>query len=374
MSSEQNNNSSKRKFIETSLLHQGMRIDQSIVDETGRSLIVKGVYLDDFQIEYLKISGIDGIYITEGELSADEVEENITVDVASIIEDNRVEDSPKLTLSESVKKHIGDGVESMFNNPNSDSIAESSANITDSLLDSISENDAVAIDLGMLKVSDEYTFRHSVDVAALALMMGKSLGLPHDQLRNLGISGLMHDVGKAKIPASILNKPGKLDNNEFALMKQHTVFGYQILKEKQSFNNDIMMGVLQHHEKMNGKGYPLSQSAAGIHTFAKIISVADVFDALVTKRSYKDPMPKFIAMEMIMAMFTELDVSMIKHFLQTIILYPVDSMVTLSNGKHAKVVENTPGYPMRPKVIDTEDGTIYDLGADPKLTNIIVVS
>jgi len=371
---DSNSKNSKRKYIETRLLHQGMRIDQSIIDETGKSLILKGALLDDFQIEYLKISGVEGIFVEDNGMTPEMAEEMITPEVASIIEKARVEDAPKIKLSEDVKKHIGDGVEAMFNNPNDENIAESSANITDSLLQSITDNDAVAIDLGMLKVSDEYTFRHSVDVAALSLMIGKSLGMAHTELRNLGISGLLHDVGKAKIPPSILNKPGKLDDNEFALMKQHTLFGFQILKERGSFNTDIMYGVLQHHEKINGRGYPLASPEKDIHKYAKIIAVADVFDALVTRRSYKDPMPKFIAIEMIMGMFQELDMQMIKHFLNTVILYPVDSIVSLSNGRYAKVIENTPGYPMRPKVVDVETGQILDLGNDYRLANIVITT
>lgn len=364
----------KRKFISTRLLKGGMRIDQAIVDGTGRSLIEKGAFLDDFQIEYLKTKGIGGIYIAEGEPDPDELDLQIPQYTRDLIEKSKVPDRPKVKLSDSVKQQIGAGVQQLFANPNAENFTESSVNIANELTDSILKDDAVAIDLGMLKVSDEYTFRHSVDVAAVSVMIGKSMGLPTEELRELGISGLLHDVGKAKIPAEVLNKPGKLDDNEFALMKQHTLFGFQILKEKGTFSDGIMRGVLQHHEKLNGRGYPLGTPDAGIHKYARIIAVADIFDALNTKRPYKDPFPKAQTIEMIMSMTPELDIEMIHAFLNTVILYPVDSYVTLSNGELAKVVENTPFYPLRPKVVGIQSGKLYDLANDTQVANRIITT
>lgn len=364
----------KRKFISTRLLQNGMRIDQNIVDGTGRALIAKGAYLDDFQIEYLRTKGIGGIFVSEGEPDADELDLQIPQYTRDLIEKSRVPDRPKVQLSDSVKQQIGTGVQQLFANPSADNFAESSVNIANELTDSILKDDAVAIDLGMLKVSDEYTFKHSVDVAALAIMIGKSAGLPVEKIKELGIAGLLHDVGKAKIPAEVLNKPGKLDDDEFALMKQHTLFGLQILKEKNNFSEPVLLGVLQHHEKLNGRGYPQGVPASNISEYAKIISVADIFDALVAKRVYKEPMPKSETLEMMMGMTQELDRDFLLAFIRTVILYPVDSYVTLSNGELAKVVENTPNYPLRPKVIGIKSGKLYDLANDVNVANLIITT
>jgi len=179
-------------------------------------------------------------------------------------------------------------------------------------------------------------------------------------------------VGKAKIPAEILNKPGKLTDEEFGYMRQHTLFGYQILKDKGSYSDAILKGVLQHHEKLNGKGYPMGVGDEQIHLFARIISVADVFDALVNKRVYKEPFPKGEACEMIISMTQELDIDIMKHFLQSVILYPVDSVVTLSNGELAKVIENIPNYPMRPVVVGLKHGQIYNLSEDVNMANLVI--
>lgn len=363
-----------RKLVSTRVLKEGMRIDQSIVDGTGRALIEKGAYLDDFQIEYLRTKGIASIYVAEGEVDPDELELQIPQYTRDLIAKAKVPDRPKAKLSESVKKQVCSGVQSLFANPNAENFTENSVGVATNLMNSVLADDAVAVDLGMLKVSDEYTFKHSVDVAAMSVVIGKNMGLPENELRDLSISGLLHDVGKAKIPAEVLNKPGKLSDDEFALMKQHTLFGFKILKEKQSFSEPIMLGVLQHHEKCNGRGYPTKADASTIHKFARIISVADVFDALVTKRPYKDPFSMYTATEMMMAMSDELDIDVLKVFLNTVILYPVDSIVTLSTGEVAKVVENTPGYPLRPKVVGLKQGILYDLSNDKTYNNVVVIS
>ncbi len=362
----------KRKFVSTRLLENGMRIDQAIVDGSGRALIAKGAFLDDFQIEYLQTRGVNGVYIREGEEDPDD-EIVIPLYTQEVIKKTRVEDRAKVRLSESVRKRVGEGIQYLYNNTSEGGFAEATVNITNELMNAIFENDAIAVDIGMLKVSDEYTFKHSVDVATMAMIIGKQYGLNQDQVREIGIAGLLHDVGKSKIPNEVLNKPGRLDDDEFALMKQHSLFGFQILKEKEQFSDGIMRGVLQHHEKTNGKGYPLGVDDGKIHLYAKIISVADIYDALVTERPYKSAFSKRDAVEMIMAMTQELDMKSMTSFLESVILYPVDSIVQLSNGEKAKVVENSTKYVLRPKVVSIQTGKVYNLADDINCASIIIL-
>ena len=358
-----------------------MKIDQAIVDRSGRALIERGAYLDDFHIEYLAQKGVVGIYIQEGEADPEvesaeiaELEKNMPKFTRELIDKSRVEDRSKVTISESVKKQVGEGVQYLFNNTDTDEhFAESTENVSKELMHAVLDNDAVAFDINMLKVSDEYTFKHSVDVATVAMIVGKNYGLNKNQLHDIGVAGLLHDLGKTKIPGGVLNKPDKLDDNEFALMKQHSLFGFQILKDKQEFNEDILKGVLQHHEKMNGKGYPLGVDAGKIHTYAKIISVSDVYDALVTERPYKSAFSPREAIEMIMAMTSDLEMKAMYSFLNSVVLYPVDSVVRLSNGEYCKVVENDPSYALRPKVVGMKTGKLYDLANDVKCTNLIIM-
>lgn len=199
-----------------------------------------------------------------------------------------MQDRAKVNLSESVKARVAEGIQYLYNDTESSGFTSTTKNITDDLMKAINNNDALAVDISALKVSDEYTFKHSVDVATMAMIVAKKHGLSESDVYEIGISGLLHDVGKSKIPNEVLNKAGKLTDDEFAMMKQHSLFGYGILKEKDDLSNQIKMGVLQHHEKMNARGYPMSVGADSINLFARIISVADIYDALVTERPYKN--------------------------------------------------------------------------------------
>jgi len=364
--------------VPTRALKEGMRIDQSIVDGTKRVLITRGAYLDTYLIQALGKLGISGVYIREGEEEADESlhmdkDEAVAPETLKTIEKLNVADRAKVQLKESVRARVAEGVSYLYSNTSSADFSTATKNIADDLMKAISENDALAVDISALKVSDEYTFKHSVDVATIAMVIGKQYGLNNEQIREIGIAGLLHDVGKSKIPNEILNKPGRLDDDEFALMKQHSLFGFQIIKEKEMFSDGIMRGVLQHHEKINGAGYPLGVEADKIHTYAKIISVADIYDALVTDRPYKSAFSKRDAVEMIMAMTRELDMKAMTSFLESVILYSVDSIVQLSNGEKAKVVENNPKYLLRPKVVGIQSGKVYDLAGDLNCASIIIL-
>ncbi len=351
-----------------------MKIDQAIVDQTGRHLIKRGARLDDFQIEYLQGQGIGGIYIVEGEADPEDLAAiPIPEHTKKVIEKERVEDRSKVTLSESVKKRVGEGVQYLFANPEAEGFAEATENISNELMNTILQDDAVAVDINMLKVSDEYTFRHSVDVATIAMIVGKKYGLSKEEIHDLGTAGLLHDVGKSQIPNDILNKPSQLTDEEFEQMKMHSTYGYRILQEKETFSKGILLGVLQHHEKVRGDGYPIGLKNDQIHIYAKIISVADIYDALVTDRPYKKAFSKRTAMEMVLATSQDLDVDVIKSFMGSVILFPVDAIVELSNGEKAKVVKNDPEYPMRPTVVSIESGRVYDLSHDLNCASIIIL-
>ena len=343
-----------------------MVIDQAIVDRAGRILISRNTLLDAYHIASLIKMGIPGVYIREGEedeetSAAKAGEIAIAPSVQREIERQTVKDRAKVNLSESVKARVAEGIQYLYNDTVSESFTSTTRSITDDLMKAISDNDAIAVDISALKISDEYTFKHSVDVATMSMIVAKKHGLSRQEVYDLGISGLLHDVGKSKIPNEILNKAGKLTDDEFMMMKQHSLFGYQILKEKDDLSNSIKLGVLQHHEKMNGKGYPMGVPSEKINLFARIISVADIYDALVTERPYKKPFSPRDAIEMIMSLTEELDIDVMKSFLESVILYPVGTDVELSIGERARVIENNSKYVLRPKVIGLKSGKTYDL-------------
>lgn len=369
----------KKTFVRTSSLQSGMRIEQSIKDKTGRTLICRGTLLDEYMINSMLKMRITGVYIGEGEEEPEQEKEKpqekepaVSKKAKETIEKNMTSDRSKVQLTESVKKRVQEGIQYLYNNTESEHFTGAANSIADDLMKAIMENDAIAVDIDTLKVSDEYTFKHSVDVAAMAMIIAKKHGLSDKQIYEVGIAGLLHDVGKSKIPNEILNKPGKLTDEEFKIMKQHALYGYSILREKNDISEPIRMGVLQHHEKINGKGYPLGAEANKICLYARILSVADIYDALVTERPYKKGFSKRDAVEIIMSMTDELDIAAMKSFLGSVILYPVNSTVQLSNGEMAKVVENNPDYILRPKVVGLSTGKLYNLSEDIACASIVI--
>lgn len=363
----------RRKYVRTCSLEENTIIDQAIVDRAGRVLIARKTVLNGFHIQALVKMGIMGIYISEGEEDDEEtLQMEISEEVQEKIETQTVQDRTKVNLSESVKARVAEGIQYLYNDTKSQQFTDVTKNITNDLMKAINDNDAIAVDISALKISDEYTFKHSVDVATMAMIVGKKHGLSDKEVYEIGISGLLHDVGKSKIPNFILNKAGKLTDEEFEMIKQHTLFGYEILKEKDDLSNSIKLGVLQHHEKINGRGYPMLVDESKINLFAKIISVADIYDALVTERPYKKPFTPRDAVEMIMSMTSELDINVMRSFLESVILYPVGTVVELSIGEKAKVIENNPNYVLRPKLIGLTSGNTYDLSEISNASIIIM--
>lgn len=367
----------RRYFVATRLLESGMKIDQSIIDGTGRILIARGAILDDYLIEALRKLRVSGVYIREGEeepdaASATEADIEVAPEALRKIEKLKVEDRTKVKLNESVRARVAEGMSYMYSNTDAADLAGKTKSIADDLMTAINENEALAFDISLLKVSDEYTFKHSVDVATMAMVVAKNTGMSEQAVYDIGIAGLLHDIGKSKIPSEILNKPGRLTDEEFTIIKKHPVYGYQMLKDNRELSEDIKLGVLQHHEKINGSGYPMGVEENRIAWFAKIISIADIYDALVTERPYKAGFSPRDAVEMLMAMTYELDLTAMKGFLESVILYPVDSVVELSNGEKARVVENYKEAALRPKVVGLKTGKVYDLANDLSCASIII--
>lgn len=363
----------RRKYMRTRQLKPGMIIDQVIKDPTGRNLVVQGSAVDDYIIESLIKMGIMSVYIRDGEYDPNDPDKILSPKAAAKVKELRTDDRSKVKLTDSVKKRVSEGIQFVYNNPDSDEFVQATDTITDALMTAITENDAIAVDINALKTSDEYTFKHSVDVATISMILAKQLDMSEKEIHEIGVTGLLHDIGKTKVPPEILNKPARLTDDEFAIMKKHSLFGYHMIKDRPEFNNAICMGVLQHHEKINGHGYPLGFDEHKICPYAKILSIADIYDALVTKRPYKEAFSQRDAVEMIMSMTNELDITAMKAFLSSMILYPVDSIVQLSNGERARVVKNNEHYILRPTVVGVDSGRVYDLGDDLKCASIIIL-
>lgn len=234
------------------------------------------------------------------------------------------------------------------------------------LIEEITSGNDILANLRMIQIADDYTYRHAIHVSLLSTMIGKWMGLGVDQLADLAIAGLLHDLGKCQIPPMILNKPARLSADEFEIMKSHALLSYAILQENGQTNEAILRGVVEHHEKMDGSGYPQGLKAQEIHLFARIIAVADVFDAMTSDRCYRASVSPFtVADEMLRAASTHLDVEVVSVFLQNVSRFFVGNEVELNTGHIGSVVMVNPYAVSRP-LIKTESDFLdlakhYDL-------------
>jgi HD-GYP domain-containing protein (c-di-GMP phosphodiesterase class II) len=207
----------------------------------------------------------------------------------------------------------------------------------------------------------------------MSIAIGIELGFTNEMLNDLGTAGLLHDVGKVSVPIEIITKPGRLTPEEFEAVKMHPVYAAQHLKERSLVNESIYRGIIQHHEKMDGTGYPYKLSGTQIHPYARIISVADVYDALTSNRPYRTPNPPNEAIEYIMAgMGTQFDEKVLRAFLRKVAPFPMGSTVQLSNGEKASVLKNYPDSPLRPYVMVLDSTKTYDLSKDKDCMNIVI--
>ena len=280
----------RRKYVPLRIVQPGMMIDQAIIDRAGRVLIARRTRLEDFHIDALKKMGVTGIYTCEGTedvkpADADKPQE-LPEPLQKKYEQVKVKDPAKVQISESVRSRVAQGVQYLYQDTQSPDFTNASRSITDDLLRAIEDNDAVAVDIGALKISDEYTFKHSVDVATMSMIVARKYGLDDKQVYEIGIAGLLHDIGKIGIPDRILNKPGKLTDEEYGIMKSHVTKGAEILK---SFTivDHVEEGALYHHERYDGKGYVHGLKGEEIPINARIIGIADTFDAMTANRVYR---------------------------------------------------------------------------------------
>ena len=282
----------------------------------------------------------------------------------SVYLEKDLSDDRIVRLNEQVKTRIKEDVTKLFDDIESDSNASLAQNISDTILNDVLKKDGVGLNLDELKVSDEYTFKHSVDVAAGSIILAKYLGLGADNIRDIGTAGVLHDIGKIMIPNEILNKNGKLTDKEFAVIKNHPVYGYQMLSKNQSIAEPIRRAVLYHHEKFCGGGYPSGLKGNEIPLYARVLSVIDVFDALVTERPYHKAYSVADTLEIMYTMYAQFDAEVFQAFLKSLIVYPIGSVITLSNGVQAQVIKTNKGYPLRPVVKDIKTGEELDLSRD----------
>ena len=282
-------------------------------------------------------------------VSDEEAERQITAELALIAKakpqiEARVSLHDELERARKLQAKSKAAVTSMFQEARMGKAIKVSeaAPLVDEISRSITRNPEAFINLTRLKTKDDYTYMHSVAVCALMIALGKQLGLPEEELKEVGLAGLLHDVGKMMVNQDVLNKPGKLTDEEFALMKEHPRRGWELLKDSSEITPIALDVCLHHHERMDGKGYPEQLAGDQISLYARMGAVCDVYDALTSNRCYKNGWePAETIRKMAEWRSGHFDERVFQAFVKTIGIYPSGTLVRLKSGRLAIVMEQT---------------------------------
>lgn len=225
--------------------------------------------------------------------------------------------------------------------------------IVDNITASVAKHPGALLCMRSLESSSEYTYYHSINVSLLSCIFAQFLGYTSQKIREVTLAGLLHDIGKQRIPVEILNAPRKLSTLEFDIMKSHPLLSKQLLDTKHDIPNEVFDGILSHHEKFDGTGYPRGLKKDEIPPYAVILSLADVYDALTSERAYKQAFPQNKTAAMIYSQKgTSFAPDMVELFICCFGVYPIGTFVKLTEEKYGIVYENNKDDLLFPKVIE----------------------
>jgi HD-GYP domain-containing protein (c-di-GMP phosphodiesterase class II) len=296
---------------------------------------VAGYQLSDRIIMRLKNIGVQGAYIhtalTEGIEPVDFVEPELKAKMLTSIRSTFDQSLKKMTIQSSMQNY------------------RDLTSVAKSVVMNILNMDKYLFQMIDIRDYDNYTYSHSLYVGILSVLLGRFIGLSLDQLNDLALCGLMHDIGKTDIPLEITNKAGPLSDEEFEIMKKHPDLSYEKLSTCKLFSQKVLQGIRAHHEKYDGTGYPFALIGDSIPLYARILAIADVYDALSSTRPYRKAWPpKKIFDYLTSRCSSHFDPDLLTAFLQCVSAYPIGTVVHLSDGSTAVVKDNTPGFTLRP--------------------------
>lgn len=319
-------------LISANELEMGMILQNDVIDQnTGVVLVAKNMGMTKKLIEKLINHGVDEVYIKEEEIPIEKYNE------------------PLIEKYINIEKKL----DNIFNEIKYGKALEAQGLVDEmkSFIHEVTKERDILTQMRLLKKRDDYTFNHSLGVSTLAASMGKWLNYSENEIEELAIAGLFHDIGKLKISEEIINKPCDLTKGEFEVIKKHSKYSGEMLQESGEFKEDIILGVLQHHEKIDGSGYPEGIKGDKIHKYAKIISICDIYHALTSRRIYKDKENPLRVAEYIRSeSFTKLDPHMTSVFLKNISKCYVGNKVVLNTGEIGEIIYIYPQDDTKPIV------------------------
>lgn len=328
------------RLISVNSLQAGVCLAKPVYNEHGSTLINKGISLTARMIERLDSLGISYVYIEDGRIEhigvSDSISEKLRREAISFVESsfNRIVNESKQQQSFLLEKSMK-GVVSLVRN----------------FIRELKQNANVLNLLTDIYIYDDYVYSHSVNVTMYALALGMELKLSDNDLETLGIGALLHDVGKVSISPDILDKPGKLTVEEFEEIKKHAEYGFELLRKVPTLSLLVAHCAYQHHERLDGSGYPRGLKGSHIHLFGKILAIADVYDAVTSHRVYRKAMLPHEGLEILYAgAGTLFDKQMVESFRKAVAVYPVGLGVVLSDGRKGVVSRQNQEMSDRPHV------------------------
>ncbi len=368
-------------------LSEGMILAKDVASTSARdyrTLLMRGTMLTEEMIALLKTKGIKSVAI-EGRIdphthpSGPEMGDivHVAVDVPVQQEDEEQEE----VMNEHISKALTQ-LENIFDeNHEVKELSQVAVKQVDAMADDIIAdigNDSSYLGNQMIALQnyDDYTYKHCLRVAMLSTSISAELGLSPKDIKEVVTAALLHDIGKSGVEHDIIIKPGKLTDEEFEKIKEHPVIGYNTLKRSKCYNSNIMSGVLFHQEKYDGSGYPTGVKGQKIPLIARIITVADVFDALTSNRPYRKPWSVAETEEYMQgACGSHFDFEVVAAFLRAFNPYPVGTVINLSDGRQAVVIKHNQNV-LRPVVRIVSDigmgAEEVDLANDFRFLSVMV--
>lgn len=314
-----------------------MEIAETIVNDYGSIVISEGTILDEHMIKKLDNLNYNKVRV---------VDEEKNIAVSEVSESFNTQYNASVNYVKNILYDLAVG--------KSISTVKVDKVVT-SVVARLNEKRDIVRCINQIKSADEYTYTHCVNVSLLCMLLGKWLGFSKDKLILLVQAGLLHDIGKAKVPREILNKPSQLTPEEYEEIKKHTVYGYRMLEKENKIDQEVRLAVLMHHEKIDGSGYPTGAKGDKINKIARVIAVADIYDAMTSNRVYREkdsPFEVFHIMEE--ETVNKLDVTVVNAFLNNIAAYYIGDFARLNTGELCEIVYINPRHVSRP-IIKVDD-------------------